>query len=515
MRPASRPHPTTIGWRLAIWVTTVMLLSAAAVLLIVYTRVGMELSNQVDRDLAGDTTELAQALQPAGHNIGHADPARIATRSRRYIEAQPYSATSTLFFVRVPGQPIATNHPELFASHQPEDGESPGKQAHENQAGRRLLELAAGYSTLEVPDVGRMRVHARTVKLGSLHVVVGAGEPLSLVEQAQHGVAGAFLEAGVVILLLAALASYLAGMSVSRPLRRITGIAARIDAGGLEPRVDMRGRPPREVLVLGTTLNRMLDRLADALATQRRFIADASHELRTPLTVISGQLELLASQTGPSARDVRHVERIVRVEIGRINRLVGDLLLLAKSEQPDFLHPEQLDLPRFINDLWRGITATADRDFQLAPVPRGTLVADPDRLAQALRNLIRNAIQHTHPSTGRISVQTQPVDGSSVRFVVRDDGPGIPPAERERVFDRFYRADRSRNRTTGGTGLGLAIVAAIAQAHGGTIRAADPTGDLPGAHLELDLPHFTPGRGAPAPGKQNEDATVDSAGAQV
>jgi signal transduction histidine kinase len=243
-----------------------------------------------------------------------------------------------------------------------------------------------------------------------------------------------------------------------------------------------------ELRVLAEAFNQMLDRLADAFASQREFVADASHELRTPLTVIRGQLEVLAAQHAPSTEDVRRVEQLVRAEIGRINRLVDDLLLLAQAEQTDFLRLDTIELGGFVAELWDGISLTADRDFELGPVPRGSLRADPDRVAQAVRNLARNAIEHTSPDTGLVRLEVERLAGDRIRFAVIDDGPGIPASERERIFERFHRTDQGRARSAGGAGLGLAIVRAIAESHGGHVRAVDANGS--GARVELVLPGF-------------------------
>ena len=166
-----------------------------------------------------------------------------------------------------------------------------------------------GYSVQRVPDVGRMRIIEQRAYLGGVPVIAGAGEPLALVERAQHGVARAFVLAGVVVLVLTLLASYLAGARVSAPLRRMAQVATRVDAGDLDPRMEISGGRVDEVRVLAEAFNRMLDRLSEAFAGQREFVADASHELRTPLTVISGQLEVLAAQENPSSAEVTRVER--------------------------------------------------------------------------------------------------------------------------------------------------------------------------------------------------------------
>jgi len=186
------------------------------------------------------------------------------------------------------------------------------------------------------------------------------------------------------------------------------------------------------------------------------------------------------------------VERLVQAELARITRLVDDLLLLAKAERTQFLRLEPIDLPAYVKELWDGMSLLADRRFELGPVPAGTLRADPDRLAQALRNLLSNAIAHTAPSEGLVRLEVEHGGTDHLWFVVEDDGPGIPSDQRERVFDRFHRTDAARDRASGGTGLGLAIVRAIAEAHEGHVVV----GHRPesGTRIELELPRFTASR---------------------
>jgi signal transduction histidine kinase len=322
-------------------------------------------------------------------------------------------------------------------------------------------------------------------------VLYGAGESLAVVERAQHSVAETFLLAGAIVLLIALVASYLAGSRVSAPLRQMAGVAARVDAGEFAPRMDSDASRTDEVQVLAEAFNHMLDRLQEAFAAQREFVADASHELRTPLTVIRGQLEVLAAQADPPVDEIRRVERLVQAEISRIARLVDDLLLLAQAERTDFLRLEEVELEPFVGDLWDGLSHTAERRFELGTVPPGVVIADPDRLAQVLRNLARNAIEHTVPGTGLVRLDVERIGRDRVRFSVTDDGPGIPEHERERVFERFHRTDASRTRSQGGTGLGLAIVKAITEAHGGHACALAATDHL-GARVEFVLPRYRP-----------------------
>ena len=486
--PLSRLRPAGLRWRLAGWFTLVALACTAIVFVAVYRGTGTQLRHQIDSETSGDAGELAHNLTAARART----PQELAEAASRYIRAQPFSASSTLLFADVPGAGTSTNRPELFTPRAADSGETPAEQANENHLSARLLSAPAGFSTLAVPDLGDLRLLKRVVRApNGMTVTIGVGEPLAAVSHAQRGVARAFIGAGLLALAGALLASLLLAARLSRPLRQMAAVAARVDAGDLHPRIHHSGGEGEEVRVLADAFNHMLDRLTDAFAGQRAFVADASHELRTPLTVIRGQLEVLAAQGDPPAEEVHRVERLVQAEIARISRLVDDLLLLAKTEQTEFLRIEPIELGAYVDELWDGVSLVAARRFELGDVPVGTLRADPDRLAQALRNLLGNAIEHTSPETGIVRMRVQALPGGRVRFVVEDDGPGIPADQRERVFRRFHRTDAARDRASGGTGLGLAIVRAIADAHGGSVAAgASAEG---GARIELELPGFSPG----------------------
>jgi two-component system OmpR family sensor kinase len=480
-----RLAPTGLRWRLAGWVVLVTLLCTGVAFVAVYRGTGTQLRHRIDRELEGYAHELANDLVRANAH----SPRQLSQAATRYVVDQPFSVSSTLLFVSVPGFRTSSNHAELFNAVSPDNGETLTDQAHEGLLAAQLLVKPSGFADSTLPDVGELRVLKRTVRVSpGLTATVGVGEPLATVSHAQASVGRAFILAGALALAGAILASYLIGSRISRPLRRMAAVAARVDAGDLHPRIHDPGGQSAEVRVLADAFNHMLDRLTDAFAGQRAFVADASHELRTPLTVIRGQLELLAAQERPSSEETRRVERLVQAEIARITRLVDDLLLLAKTEQTQFLRVEPIDLPSYVAELWDGVSLLADRRFELGPIPEGSLRADPDRLAQALRNLLANAIEHTPAGEGLVRMRLQPLPGGRIRFIVEDDGPGIPRDQRERVFDRFHRTDAARDRASGGTGLGLAIVRAIAEAHGGRVAASEsPEG---GAHIELELGGF-------------------------
>jgi signal transduction histidine kinase len=487
--------PTGLRWRLAGWVALVMMLCTAIVFVAVYRGTATQLRQQIDQEIAGDASDFAHNLTTANAH----SPRELSAAATRYVRSQSFSHSSTLLFALVPGEPPSTNRPELLGHDAPDNGESAAEQEAENRASGRLRSALTGYSTLTLADVGQLRLLTRELRMpDGRAVTIGVGEPLASVAQAQRGVARAFVLAGFLALAGALLAAYVIGSRVSRPLRKMALVAAQVDAGDLHHRIHDPGGQSDEVKVLADSFNHMLDRLTDAFAGQRAFVADASHELRTPLTVIRGQLEVLAAQDAPSSEEVQRVERLVQAEIVRITRLVEDLLLLARTEQTEFLRIEWIELPGYVRELWDGVSLLASRRFELGEVPDGTLRADPDRLAQALRNLIANAIEHTAAPTGLVRMLVQPLPGERIRFVVEDDGAGISVEQREHVFDRFHRTDLARDRASGGAGLGLAIVRAIADAHGGS--AAAEASAAGGARVVIELPGFTPARDRRADG---------------
>jgi two-component system OmpR family sensor kinase len=241
--------------------------------------------------------------------------------------------------------------------------------------------------------------------------------------------------------------------------------------------------------VLASAFDRMLDRLERAFARQRDFVSDASHELRTPLAVLRAQVELLDRETDDAQRHAATATLLRRLD--EMDRLVSDMLTLAGAEAGRLIEPRPIDLEDFFEDLRRDLPLFGERRFGVEPVA-GVLVADPDRLTQVLRNLVRNAVAHTTPEDA-VSVRAHAA-GGRLRIAVADTGPGIPAEHLERVFERFYRVDEGRARDTGGSGLGLAIARAIVEAHGGSIRADSAPGA--GTTFTIELPGYQAADGA-------------------
>jgi signal transduction histidine kinase len=288
------------------------------------------------------------------------------------------------------------------------------------------------------------------------------------------------LVAAGVVLIGTALAFAFTGRVLS-PVRSLRDAARSVSGTNLRRRLDVEGDD--ELADLGRSFNAMLDRLEGAFSTQRDFIRDISHELRTPIAVVRGHIELLAegrlSEEGERAAAMTLVTR----ELDRMTRFVDNLLLLAKTEQPDFLELETIALDELCEELVRNARTLADRDWIVEVGSRRTVVGDHQRLEQAMMNLIRNAIEHTKEGD-RITIGAH-VEEPLVRLFVQDSGEGIPRAEQARVFERFARGHASKRRYEG-SGLGLAIVRAIAEAHGGEVGLESRPGE--GARFELRLP---------------------------
>lgn len=218
------------------------------------------------------------------------------------------------------------------------------------------------------------------------------------------------------------------------------------------------------------------------LATQRRFLQDASHQLRTPITIALGHSELLARNLADN-QDQRDVNVVVG-ELNRLKTLSERLLLIAASANPDFLRPEEVELDQFVTDvLWRW-RPTAARHWQLGRLDEATALADPERLGLAIDALLENAVQHTGPDDLiRLAVTCEEPAGL-VSLVVQDSGTGIDAADLDRIFERFATGSPAVGRR--GTGLGLALVRAVAEGHGGEVRAQSTPGL--GSRFELLLP---------------------------
>lgn len=263
-------------------------------------------------------------------------------------------------------------------------------------------------------------------------------------------------------LLIAALIAWFVAGAILAPVRMVRQAAAEITEDDLTRRIPVSGND--DVAALAQQFNSMLDRLERSFRLQRQFLDDASHELRTPITIVRGHLELLGDDPFERAA----VVRLCTDELDRMARLVEDLLLLVKSERPDFLRPVVTSLPELTSDIDAKLRALGDRRWVLESIAEGEAVLDPQRVTQALVQLASNAVKHT--SDGSTIRFGSSVDGV-VSFWVADSGPGV--RDESLLFSRS-------------TGLGLPIVKAIAEAHGGTVRVLSIPGE--GATFVVEVP---------------------------
>jgi len=295
---------------------------------------------------------------------------------------------------------------------------------------------------------------------------------------------------GAVLLLLGAAAWGVVRVGLL-PLDRMGHTAGAIAGGDLSHRVESTD-PRTEVGRLGLALNAMLDRLESAFAARqasedrlRRFLADASHELRTPLASIRGYAELFRMGAANSPQDTAKAMRRIEDEAARMGVLVEDLLTLARLDQVAAAPHTEVDLSRLVGDAVDDARATApDRPIDSSVDGHTTVLGDAHQLRQVLGNLVRNALVHT-PAGTPVEVSARR-DGGDVRLEVRDHGPGLPSDDPDEIFERFWRSEGGRERGRGGAGLGLAIVAAIVDAHGGRVAAANAPGG--GASFVVRLP---------------------------
>jgi signal transduction histidine kinase len=281
----------------------------------------------------------------------------------------------------------------------------------------------------------------------------------------------------LVLVVMAAAAFVFAGRSL-RPVEAIRRTVSSINDRDLSERVIV---PPANDAVsrLAVTMNAMLERLEVAQRAQRQFVADASHELRSPIATLAATAEI--SMAHPDAEDARNFPGAVLEESRRLERLVRDMLMLARADERGLQTlGEDVDLDDVVDSERHRVSAMSTLQVT-AKVSPARVTGDLHQLRQAVRNLVDNAVQHARTKV-EFTVTRQ---GDQAVVEVFDDGPGIAPENRERIFDRFVRLEESRDRASGGTGLGLAIVREIVTAHHGTVRVVD---DPDGTRFRLTVP---------------------------
>jgi len=359
-------------------------------------------------------------------------------------------------------------------------------------SGNRLVTqaLAGQYAGPSVPSgpADEMQIAAPVVYEDKLAGVVYLSQSLRDVNAVMRDLRLRWLLATAMALGLSGVVGMLLSSAISRPLRRLTAAAGAIAEGELGQKVPVRSED--ELGRLSQAFNEMTARLRSARQMQVDFVANVSHELRTPLTVIKGMVETLRDGAVDDATVRDRFLETVEDETDRLIRLVNDLLVLSRADSDALnLQCEAVDLVELAEAaIERLVPRASERDITLQTNASPGLppaLADADRIAQVLLNLLDNAIKFSQSGgTVTVALQTGPDDMLQIR--VQDEGTGIPADALARIGERFYRTDRARNRADGGSGLGLAIARALVEAHGGSLRVKSELGK--GTTVSFTLP---------------------------
>jgi signal transduction histidine kinase len=469
IRPPERRPRRRLGIRGRVVASFVVLLALAVLVSIgVLRQVGRNrIDAQVSRDLDTAAADLRVRLQQVQPTLGRPGGPTLAGVFDDYLRARPARGDQAyLAFV--------------------------GGKAFAASAGSRValqrLPAAARWATLATTDSGQVGTPAGSLRWLAVPVrsgdrVLGVLVATELLSGQQHALQGTIVTVSLVMVLVLAGACLLAWGAAGRalaPVRDLAQAARSVSAGDdLGARVPVSGHD--EVSDLGSSFNGMLDRLQVAFDSQRRFLDGAAHELRTPITIVRGHVELLDDDPDEQAATIA----LVLDEMDRMDRLVEELRVLARSDRPDFLSPEPVAVADLVDEVGRKAEAMAARAWAVRADTTAVVRGDRQRLTQALLNLVDNAIRVTDDGD-LIEIGAERRDHVVVLWV-RDDGPGIAEADLATLFDRDGRTVRRR---TGGTGLGLPIVAAIARAHGGRPAVVSEPGA--GSRFELLLPEAGP-----------------------
>ncbi|SDW72922.1 Signal transduction histidine kinase [Amycolatopsis xylanica] len=453
--------------RILAWVLLVVLLALAGTLLATRTVLRNQLDQRLDNEIAHGTNKLrAYLASPDSRPPGQ--PVTVDALLGRYLERNLPEKYETFFSI-VGG--VASRRSAI---------EPPARLDNDHALVTELVRATA-------PAYGTVNTAVGSARYGVIPVSAenapGRGA-LVIVEFVDHaaGEIGDVVRVMAVMsgaaLVLAGLVGWLVAGRILAPVREVRLAAEQIGESDLTRRIEVRGSD--DVAALGRTFNTMLDRLERAFAGQRDFLDDAGHELRTPITIVRGHLELMGDEDRETTR------LLVLDELARMQRIVDDLLVLAKSGNPGFVVPVETDLADLTVETLAKARPLADRAWRVDAVAETVIRADGQRLGQALLQLVSNAVRHTRDGQ-EIAIGSAVTAGSALLWV-RDTGEGVPLDSRARIFERFKRGTNAGG--DDGAGLGLPIVAAIAEAHGGRVLLDSVPGA--GARFTIELPSEAP-----------------------
>lgn len=447
--------------------TLVLAVGVAFLCFFAYTTVRASLTTEVDRTLLHEADEYSIAMRRSSSETSLTAASRLYLQDKTGASAGP----DPILVVLADGRIISNSGLRL-------------ETAGNNVAAKTPAQSPAGFSTVTLGDttyrvLSAPIANADGSRAGLFQAALSAEAPAAVA----LSVAGALGAAGIVVILLGALASVWAARQSLRPLQTMAADAAAVTHASPGRRIAYEG-PDDELGSLAASLNAMLARLERSYQDQRRFVADASHELRTPVAIVRGNVELL-SRGSLCESDATESLNMIEDEALRMTRLLDELLSLARLEGAS-RHFQPLEARTLLDEIAAAARALGDRAVSVNG-PSGLWISgDPDLLKQALLNIARNSIAHTRPG-GHLDFVCSAV-GNRVFLSVTDDGPGIPPDDLDRIFDRFFRTGGPRPEDSGGAGLGLAITSRLVDLHDGEIRAenVEPTG----ARFTIELPRI-------------------------
>ena len=443
-----RSATSSLRTRILAWFIGILAVATAASVVVTREVLLIRLDQRVDAELTQEAAELRRLARGSDPRTGEPFDADVRRIFGVYL-ARNVPSRNEAFVTFVGGEPFLRSR-QVVAYRLDRDPELVPLWAGLTRPARDRAETPAG----RVEYIGVPLL----VQGEAAGVFVSAIFRDRLKGEADAAVWAA-LAVGAAVLILGSLFAWRLADRVVRPVTALTSTARAISETDLGRRIPVQGRD--EVSQLAGTFNEMLDRLARAFDSQRNFVDDAGHELRTPITVVRGHLELLDAD--PDERE-RTLEILID-ELDRMARIVEDLQLLAKHEQPGVLNLETVNVGMLTRDLHAKAQALGAREWRLENRGQGIIVADRHRLTQAVMQLAQNAMHYSEP--GQPIVIGSSVWDGEARIWVRDQGEGIPLEEQDRIFERFRRV--AGHRRSEGAGLGLAIVKAIVDAHHGRI----------------------------------------------
>ena len=464
-----RPFRSIRG-RLTVWLATLILVGMVTLALYFYVAIATVLTGTIDQSLRVQAQQVAST-----YDFGGPEGSSDATGQHVDIGAVDQFATAGLFVETFDSRGhLLARSQNLGGLHLPDETRASA-----------FIHAPPQFFTRSVPG-GSLRVYSLpAVRGGSVVGLVLLASSLDQVKATTQALLVWLVVGGLCIVFLVAVGVTVLVRNGLRPLNEMATVAEDITAQRLDQRLSLDD-PPAEVARLAQTFDAMLQRLDEAFATQRRFVADASHELRTPLAALQGRSELLLLNPTLDA-ETRAGLNMLRDEAARMGRMVANLLLVAQGDERHKLDLRPVELDNVLLQVAQhAYTLTAGTQIQvtLHQEDRAEVLGDADLLKQALLNLVDNALTHM-PQGGRLALSLS-VSAGMALVSVSDTGHGIAATHLPHLFERFYRVDPARSRRNGGAGLGLSIVQWIAEAHGGRVGVESRIGH--GSVFTMTLP---------------------------